>query len=118
MMTVPSLTSLRTSPVQSGEHDHRMTAQEPYCSPLFALVMNTAKDEKTADRIAYAFLRTMFLFGLVAWGYVAAMQLRDTQLVYGTLAEWVPIRMDYVGEAAFILSMTTYFLLKFWETKK
>ena len=80
--------------------------------------MNTAKHEKTADRIAHAFLRTMFLFGLLAWGYVVAMQLRDTQQVYNTLAEWVPIRMDYFGEASFILSMVAYFLLKFWETKK
>jgi len=34
------------------------------------------------------------------------------------LKVWVPIRLDYFGEAAFILSMTAYFLLKFWETKK
>jgi hypothetical protein len=80
--------------------------------------MNTARDEKTAERIAFAFLRTMFLFGLVAWGYVAAIQLRDTQLVYNTLAEWVPIRLDYFGEAAFVPSMVAYFLLKFWEPKK
>ena len=80
--------------------------------------MNRAKDERTTDRIAYAFLKTLFLFGLLTWGYVVAMQLRDTQLVYNTLTEWVPIRMDYFGEATFILSMVAYFLLKFWENKK
>ena len=80
--------------------------------------MNTARDEKTADRIAYAFLRTMFLFGLVAWGYVAAMQLRDFHVMYQPMAVWVPIRLDYFGEAAFVLSTVAYFLLKLWGTKK
>ena len=75
--------------------------------------MNTARDERTADRIAYAFLRTLFLFGLVARDYVAAMQLRDFHVVYEPLAVWLPTRLDYFGETAFILSMTAYFLLKF-----
>jgi hypothetical protein len=38
--------------------------------------------------------------------------------VYDQLAEWIPIGLDYFGEAAFILSMVAYFLLKFWETRK
>lgn len=80
--------------------------------------MNRAKHEKTADRIAYAFLKAMFLFGLLAWVYVAAMQLRDFKIVYTPLAVWLPVRLDYFGEAAFILSVVAYFLLKFWETKK
>ena len=46
------------------------------------------------------------------------MQLRGPDSVYDVLALWAPIRLDYFGEAAFILSMVTYFLLKFWETKK
>jgi hypothetical protein len=80
--------------------------------------MNTARDENISRRIVLALTKTVFLFGLIAWGYVVAMQLRRTSLVYKTLAEWIPIRMDYIGEAAFILSMAAYFLLKFWETKK
>jgi hypothetical protein len=80
--------------------------------------MNANRDEKMGNRVAYAFARTVFLFGLLTWGYVVAMQLRSPRLVYNTLAEWLPIRMDYVGEAGFILSIAAYFLLKFWETKK
>jgi hypothetical protein len=79
--------------------------------------MKTAMEKKTADRIAHAFLRTTFLFGLLTWGYVVAMQLRDFDIVYDVLAEWLPIRLNYFGEAAFILSMVAYFLLKFRETK-
>jgi hypothetical protein len=80
--------------------------------------MNTAEDENTNNRIAHAIARTVFLFGLLAWGYVVAMQLRHLNMVYDTLSEWLPIRLDYFGEASFILSMVAYFLLKFWETKK
>jgi hypothetical protein len=80
--------------------------------------MNTDRDEKTSRRVVLALARTVFLFGLLTWGYVVAMQLRHLEEVYDTLAEWLPIRMDYLGEAAFILSMLAYFLLKFWETKQ
>jgi hypothetical protein len=72
---------------------------------------------KTNHRVALALARTMFLFGLLVWGYVIAMQLRDEESVYATLAQWLPVRLDYVGEAAFIVSMVAYFLLKFWEKK-
>jgi hypothetical protein len=38
------------------------------------------------------------------WLYVIAMQLRYPNSVYWPLAVWVPIRLDYLGEAAFALS--------------
>lgn len=74
-------------------------------------------DIKTGYRVALALARTTFLFGLTLWGYVVAMQLGDADSVYTPVAQWVPIRLDYLGEAAFVLSMVAYFLLKFWETK-
>ena len=80
--------------------------------------MNRNSKEQINRRVVLALARTAFLFGLLTWGYVVAMQLRHSRYVYDTLAEWVPIRMDYIGEAAFILSMIAYFLLQLWETKK
>jgi hypothetical protein len=82
--------------------------------------MNTDRDENIGRRVVLALARTAFLFGLLAWGYVIAVQLREYPMwsVYDVLAEWMPIRLDYFGEAAFILSVAAYFLLKFWETKK
>ena len=80
--------------------------------------MTPARDERRVNRVAYALPKTTFLFGLLAWTYVVAMQLRSFHIVYGPLAMWLPIRLDYFGEAAFLLSMLAYFLLKFWETKK
>ena len=34
-----------------------------------------------------------------------AIQLRDPRWVYYKLALWVPIRVDYLGEAAFVMSL-------------
>jgi hypothetical protein len=79
--------------------------------------LNGDKEGRMSRRIVLALARTAFLFGLITWGYVVAMQLRDLGEVYDVLALWMPIRLDYVGEAAFILSIVAYFLLKFWETK-
>jgi hypothetical protein len=80
--------------------------------------LNGDRGGQTSRRIVIALARTVFLFGLVTWGYVVAMQLRDLASVYDVLALWMPIRMDYLGETAFIVSIIAYFLLKFWETKK
>jgi hypothetical protein len=84
----------------------------------FVPAMKTDRDENISKRIVLALTRTVFLFGLLTWGYVVAMQLRNMRLVHAVLAQWVPIRLDWLGEASFILSMLAYFLLKFWETKK
>jgi hypothetical protein len=54
---------------------------------LFLLAMKTDRDENISKRIVLALTRTVFLFGLLPWGYVVAMQLRNTQLVHNTLAE-------------------------------
>ena len=41
---------------------------------------------------------------VAVWLYVIAFQLRYRNGVYDVLAWWLPIRMDYLGEAAFVLS--------------
>lgn len=45
------------------------------------------------------------VYGLLLWGYAIAMQLRDLNYAYFTLAQWVPIRIDYIGEAGFVMSL-------------
>lgn len=80
--------------------------------------MTSRAHDTTVGRIAYALVASTFLFGLLAWGYVVAVQLALPCLLYGPLAEWVPIRLDYFGEAAFILSIMAYLILKFWQAPK
>jgi hypothetical protein len=36
-------------------------------------------------------------------------------MVHNPLGEWLPTRLDYFGEAAFVLSIVGYYMLKFWE---
>jgi hypothetical protein len=43
-------------------------------------------------------------YWLAVWLYVIAMQLRYPNTVYWPLAVWLPIRLDYLGEAAFFIS--------------
>jgi hypothetical protein len=45
------------------------------------------------------------VWSLSVWVYAIAMQLRYPEAVYWPLAVWLPIRLDYLGEAAFILSL-------------
>ena len=56
-------------------------------------------------------LTSLQRFGVVVWGYcfavwlyVIAFQLRYPFSAYVNLAWWLPIRMDYLGEVAFVLS--------------
>lgn len=41
---------------------------------------------------------------VVIWLYVIAIQLIQPDLVYTPLTLWLPVRLDYLGEAAFVLS--------------
>jgi hypothetical protein len=43
-------------------------------------------------------------YSVGVWLYVIAMQLRYPNSVYWPLAIWLPIRLDYLGETAFIFS--------------
>jgi hypothetical protein len=50
------------------------------------------------------FLTVVWGYALMVWAYVVAMQLRFPESVYWRLALWLPIRMDYLGEIAFVSS--------------
>ena len=43
-------------------------------------------------------------YSLAVWLYVLAYQLRYRDGIYDVLTWWLPIRMDYLAEAAFALS--------------
>lgn len=58
-------------------------------------------------------LETMFLFGLLVWIYVIAMQIAHPESVSWTFTYWLRIRMDYIGEIAFVISTVSFFLLRY-----
>jgi len=73
----------------------------------------TELDRAVKYRAERSELRRSQLKGLilVAWGYafavwlyVVAMQLLNPESLYWPIATWLPIRLDYFGEAAFVFS--------------
>jgi hypothetical protein len=57
-------------------------------------------------------------WSLSVWLYVIAMQLRYPDAVYWPLAVWLPIRLDYLGEAAFILSLIFATITAFFQINR
>ena len=55
---------------------------------------------------------------MAVWLYVIAYQLRYNDSVYNTLAWWFPIRMDYLGEAAFVLSFLFALIVALYSAPK
>jgi len=70
--------------------------------------MNAARDDRISNRIAYALERTPFLSGLIAGLHCRNATERIHYCVV-PLAVWLPIGLDYLGEAAFIPCVVSYF---------
>ena len=60
----------------------------------------------------------LWIYSLIVWLYVIAMQLRYPESPYWPLAQWVPVRMDYLGEVAFFLSFIFGILVISWTTRQ
>jgi len=56
------------------------------------------------------------VYSFAVWVYVIAFQVVNPDSVYLGLAWWLPIRLDYLGEAAFVLSFV--FALLWQRTKE
>jgi len=56
-------------------------------------------------------------YAFAVWLYVIAMQLRYPNSVYWPFAVWIPIRMDYLGETAFLLSFILAINLVIWNSR-
>jgi hypothetical protein len=62
---------------------------------------------------------------LIAWGYAFALWLYVIVLqvfyptsIYGPFVPWLPIRIDYVGEAAFVFSFVVATVAAMWNVKR
>ncbi|MCD6547617.1 MAG: hypothetical protein J7K22_03635 [Nanoarchaeota archaeon] len=66
-------------------------------------------------QVVIAISKTGFLFGLLVWLYVIAMQIAHPESVNWTFVYWLPIRMDFVGEIAFVISFLGFLI---WQLKK
>jgi len=76
---------------------------EPKKAPDVQVKFSTQKAQLRHFRRRNAFV-IMGGFTFAVWLYVIAVQFLHPDWIYGPFATWLPIRMDYVGEAAFIFS--------------
>ena len=60
----------------------------------------------------------LWLYSLLVWLYVIAMQLRYPDSPHMAFAQWIPVRMDYLGEAAFFLSLILGIFVINWTTRQ
>ena len=74
------------------------------------------KQQKTHVKHKRA-LMVVWAYAFIVWLYVIAMQLQYPNSVYWPFAVWIPIRMDYLGEMAFISSFILAIALTLWNTK-
>lgn len=58
--------------------------------------------------------QTAFVFGLLGWVYIVAMQIARLESAYWNLAWWLPLRLDYFGEICFIASAIGFLV---WRMK-
>jgi len=57
-------------------------------------------------------------YAVAIWLYVIALQLFYPVSIYWPLATWLPIRVDYVGEGAFIFSFFVATAIVMWGAKR
>jgi hypothetical protein len=57
-------------------------------------------------------------YAFAVWTYVIAVQFIHPEWVYEPFASWLPIRMDYVGETAFVASFIIITIVTMWNTKR
>ena len=57
-------------------------------------------------------------YAFAVWLYVIAVQFLHPDWIYQPFATWLPIRMDYMGEAAFVASFIIITTVTMWHTKE
>jgi hypothetical protein len=89
---------------------------EPRKAPDLELKYQTQKALRRRTRFRYMLLIACG-YALAVWAYVIGVQFTHPDWIYAPFATWLPIRMDYVGDAAFIASLAIIIILMMWKTK-
>jgi hypothetical protein len=92
------LTSMGLTGGESRELMKRIEAERR--NQTRRLFVSTRKSSTWLRRVVVVF----WVYSLVVWLYVIAMQLRYSESPHWPLAIWLPVRMDYIGELAFFFS--------------
>ena len=73
---------------------------ESFSDVIMRIGSNTFSPTSLIRRFSFV----LWGYCLAVWLYVIAYQMRYRNGIYDTLAWWLPVRMDYIGEVAFALS--------------
>lgn len=96
----------------SGLEDKRASAEpHAYITNLPSIVKGT-----TLFHVSKNVWKVLWGYSFIIWVYVVAFQIVDPRSPYWDVASWLPwLRMDYLGEAAFVLSFIFALL---WQLSK
>jgi len=70
------------------------------------------------QKLFVIFFKTLFFYSLLVWLYIIAMQIAHPDSVSWTFTEWLRIRMDIVGETAFVGSLIGFLVWQYLKSKK
>jgi len=90
---------------------------EPKKAPEMEVKFHTEKTELRRSRLK-KFLIILWAYAFTVWFYVIAVQFLHPEWIYAPFATWLPIRMDYVGETAFVTSFILITAITMWNTKR
>jgi hypothetical protein len=90
---------------------------EPKKAPEIEIKFQTQRAELRRRRFKNILL-IVWGYAFAVWLYVIAIQLFHPQWIYGPFATWLPIRMDFVGEAAFVVSFIIITAITMRNTKR
>ena len=88
----------------------------PKTEPDRALKYGAERSELRHSHLR-GFLFVAWGYAFAVWLYVVAMQLFYPKSLYWPIATWLPIRLDYLGEAAFLFSFITATAVTMWNTR-
>lgn len=90
---------------------------EPKKAPDMEVKFRTQKSELRHSQMK-KFLLILWGYAFAVWIYVITTQFLHPEWIYGPFATWLPIRMDYIGEAAFVASFIVITTVTMWDTKR
>ena len=106
------LTSMGLTGAESRQLMQRIEAERK--DQALRLFVSAKKSSSMLRRVAII----LWLYSLIVWLYVIAMQLRYPDSPYWIFARWIPVRMDYIGEAAFFLSFILGIFVINWTSRQ
>jgi len=90
---------------------------EPKKEPEMEVKFRAQKSELRRTRFKKLLL-IVWGYAFAVWIYVITIQFFHPEWIYEPFATWLPIRMDYVGEAAFVSSFIIITAVTMWNTKR